>query len=639
MKNLALKKIGKNAPPNKVLKHIQALQQNGQFVESLPYCERLAAQGHQNADLFHFHGAALHAAENYHSAVVKFNAAVELYPNNATFVNSLGVAFLALDDTDIAVELFKRATQLDDKFYTAWINLGTSLRKLERYQAAELAFTCAHHLDRTNLEPLSNIVDLLIELRTYKKAEEALENLIKSYGKPEPTLILKRLAIATRREDFEFINKQFEDIDRSIFSQNQLAELDNIQSFKFEIAGNYQKAIEILEPWVEVDTPHWEFILTSLGLCYAHIENLDKAIEIHRTILAKSPQSIAGRYNLAHLLFKAGEIEEGNRHYEARWEWREFSSKRRNFDVPRWTGEPLAGKNIMVWREQGIGDEIRYASLLPELVEMGGAVTFESTPKLVELFTDTFPAITVRQEGPQECRGDKEYEQFDYQIPIGALPVVFRDHVDTFKQKQVPWINRYPQAEEKVRNQIGISESEILVGICWRSSNQAASRNRYFFETEQLAPLADLPNVKWVNVQYDATPKEIDQVRELGIDMLHYTDVDQKDDLVGASSILGACDLVITVGGAVGDMTGGLGIPTAYITRKNSEVFLGTDHVPWFPHAKSFPMVADTGDEVMSRIIKSWPELVDWASGINQDRHARTDQGVSGETKLDLQFP
>jgi tetratricopeptide (TPR) repeat protein len=613
MTALALKRIGKNAPPRKVLKQIQALQMRGMFAESLPLCERLASAGFSTAHVLHFHGLALRAVGNLDGALQKIHAAHEENPNDAVILNSLGVVFLQMKENELAIDIFKQATKIDDQFYDAWKNLGIALRAEARYQSAEIAFTCAHHLDRQQLEPLLNLIYMLIDIRSYKRAEEVMDNLLSNVPEVTAELMLKRLNIATRLQDTKFIEEHYHSVDTNQLTHDQCAELANIWAYNLTLTGRHDEANEVYRKWFAIESSHKAQFGTSLGLGLAEDGHLEEAISVQKEVLKEHPDHIASRYNLSLLQYRIGDIAAANRNYETRWRWREFPSKNRNFNVQSWAGQDLKNKKILVWREQGIGDEIRYTSLLNELADLECEVTFECSPKLTPLFTDSFPSIQVREEGPIECRGDPAYKKFDYQIPLGSLGQFFRNSLEEFEAKQVPWISRYPKNEALVRDALQVDEKELLVGICWRSSNQLITRNQYFFDTHQLLPLTNLPNVNWLNVQYDAKAEELAELRANGLPIHDFPDVNQKDDLVSASSLIGACDIIISVGGAVGDLSGGLGVPMIYVTRKNSEVFLGTGQSPWFPNSQSFPMKPNTGDAIIEQIISRWPDLTVWA--------------------------
>ena len=634
MKNLALKTVTDKAPPGKLLKKVRALQNRGQFQESLKICEKLTSQGYVSFDLLHFHGLALRGCDQPEAALLKLDAALKLRPTDATIYNSLGVVFLQMKETEAAIELFKQATKLNQKSYDAWKNLGIALRVAERYQAAVVAFTCAHHIDKKQVEPLLNIVYVYIDVRQYKRAEEAMDQLLANCSKVTPDLMLKRMLIAVRLEDLDFLETHYGKIDRSNLNPEELAELDHCWAYFLESTGRYDEAIELLEYCIQEDTSHRMAFMTHLGLCYSETGRLDKAIALHEDIVAAYPEFVEARYNLAFLHFKNGELAKGYENFEARWQWREFPSKRRQFDAPQWNGESLDGKRLLVWREQGIGDEVRYASMLQDLEQMGTTVTFECAPKLQALWEKSFPWATIREEGPLNCINDPDYTCFDFQIPVGSLATSLRPSLQSYDELQHPWIARNASSEANIREKLGITNNELLVGLCWRSSNQAASRDKYFLTCEQLQPFANFDNIRWVNVQYDAERDEIETFRNLGIAIHDFTDLDQKDDLVGACNLLGACDAVITIGGSVADLAGGLGVPMIYMTAENSEAFLGTDRVPWFKNCKSYPIKAFRGSDTIAKVAQDWPEIAAWARNLVGKRDAPSNLSAP----LDLEF-
>ena len=467
-----------------------------------------------------------------------------------------------MNEIEPAIEQFKRATNADQKLYEAWKNLGVALKKAERYPAAQMALACAHHLDRTQPEPVLNIVHMLIDNRHYKKAEELMDKLLDASSQVSPELAASAAAYRCPPRGFRLHHREPRS-DRSGGPQHLTSrpELDNIWSFYLQIHGRYDEAIAVLEDWVDKESVHQEHCVTQLGLCYAEAGRIDAGIAYHKDLLAKNPDHVVGRYNLSMLQMKSGDVAEGFANYEARWKRREFPSKRRVFDAPRWEGQPLEGKKLLVWREQGIGDEVRFASLLPDLETCGASVSFECTPKLAPLWERSFPWATIGHEGETDCRGEAEYRDFDFQIPAGSLAAFLRPTVDAFSEKQSAWIRRYGDAEQKVREQLAIGPDETLVGVCWRSSFRATSRVRYFLGCDQLEPLKALTNTRWLNVQYDCSDEEIETVRSLGLPLHHFTDVDQRDDLVSACGLIGACDVVISVGVSVADLAAGLGVP------------------------------------------------------------------------------
>ncbi|NNF77133.1 MAG: hypothetical protein HKN05_03800, partial [Rhizobiales bacterium] len=139
--------------------------------------------------------------------------------------------------------------------------------------------------------------------------------------------------------------------------------------------------------------------------------------------------------------------------------------------------------------------------------------------------------------------------------------------------------------------------------------------------------------------QYASAQEEIDAMRAGGLHVHHFVDLDQKNDLVGACNLLGACDLVISVGGSVGDLAGGVGTPLVYMTREKSEAFLGTDYVPWFENCKSYPIPAYKSDETIAKIVKDWSSIAKWAED-RKPEDRRTSVPTSATAPgLDLEYP
>lgn len=639
MNNAALKPRGNKAELRKNLKRIQALFKRNRLKEAKPFCERVYAQEFRSAEFLHFYGLALRACEDFNGALVQLFAAHEQKPQDAKILNSLGLVFLDMKDTETAIAMFKRATTEDQKSYNAWENLGLALRSVERFHSAELAFTCAHYLDRSKLDPVFNLALLQADMRQYAKAAEIMDDLLHNHKDITPRVELRRLQVAMKLEDLDYVEKHQDQIDRTALSNEEQADLDRARAQYHEIFDRYDEAIAILEKAAEHKNTRYSDLISHLGYCYGVAGRIEDGIATLKKLLEDHPDHSAARYNLALLQFRKGDISEGFENYETRWNFRAFPSKRRKFDAPLWSGEDLEAKSILVWREQGLGDEVRYASLLPELRDMGCSVTFECTPKLIPLWENSFPWVTIQPEGEELCNEDPKYANFDYQIPVGSLGGILRNTLAQFVDKQKPWISRDLTAETQIRTQLAIKSDELLIGVCWRSMNQIASRDKVFLSCEQLEAFKDLPNARWLNVQYASTAEEIDTIRKRGLDMHHYADLNQMDDLVGACNLLGACDLVISVGGSVGDLAGGVGTPLVYMTRELSEAFLGTDHVPWFVNCRSYPIPAYKSDETIAKIVKDWPSIATWAESLKpKDRKTNT-VSCAGQPLLDLEYP
>lgn len=607
------KPVGQSAKVRKTLKRIQVLFNKNRLQDVKPLCDEAYATGVRGAEFLHTYGLALRACGCFDQALAMIFAAHEETPEDASILNSLGLVFRDMGDVETAIAMFKRATSKDERFFDAWVNLGAALRSVGRQNAAELAFTCAHHLDRRKPEPLLNLALIKVELHQYERAATFLDEFLSRHKNAAAGIKLMRLQVAMALEDLDYVKKNHRAIERKSLRDEDRVVLDGVIAQCHIISDEFDAAISILETSAAIPGLHQADHLSHLGFCYGLAGRVEDGISCLKKLLADSPEHASGRHNLALLQFRNGEVTDGFQNYDARLALPEFASKRGRFSAPMWNGEPINGKRILVWKEQGIGDEVRYASLLPELNALGGAVTIECAEKISPLWQKSFPWAAVHPAVKDSGGEALEQQAFDFQIPIGSLGKMFRASVADFDEKQAPWIKRNFDVERQIRDQLAIQPEELVVGVCWRSTVQIASRDKVFLNCEQLAPLCRLPNVRWINLQYASTEDEHQTIRTSGLDLHHYDDLDQMNDLVGACHLIGACDLVISVGGSVGDLAGGVGTPLIYMTRENSEAFLGTDRVPWFPNCKSYPIRAFKGDETLQKIGNDWASLAQWA--------------------------
>jgi len=375
------------------------------------------------------------------------------------------------------------------------------------------------------------------------------------------------------------------------------------------------KAISCFERSLEIHPDHIN-VLSNLGAANEKLGKIDVALNYYERALTINSEFIEGRFNLSLLQLGNGLINEGFKNYEIRWKYKDFTSPSRRFSIPRWRGESLQGKNILLWAEQGIGDEIHFASLIPEFKDLGCNVGIECAAKLVELFQWSFPWAEVRETGAVNCEGSEAYGLFDYQIPFGSIAPLLRTTLDDFRIYQKPYIPRLKEGEIKVRNKLNLKQAQLLIGLSWRSSNQSEKRSVHYLTVEDLAPLKTIKNAIFLGLQYDDCIPELDRVRELGLPVRYYTNIDQKNDLSSTCALIGACDLVISAGTAVAQMSGALGVPTIQFHSHKGR----KKPIPWFPTLRHFSLNPDAPSLLINNIINQMPELITWANEVTSSK-------------------
>ena len=135
---------------------------------------------------------------------------------------------------------------------------------------------------------------------------------------------------------------------------------------------------------------------------------LNDALSYYQKALQISPDDAEVHWNMSLALLSSGNFKEGWRKYEWRFEVKDF--KQRTFPIPRWDGSSLKGKTLFIHAEQGVGEEIMFASCLPEVIAPADSCVIECDKRLVPLFTRSFPKAKV-------IRHMHSWDDFPHDIP------------------------------------------------------------------------------------------------------------------------------------------------------------------------------------------------------------------------------
>ncbi len=318
-------------------------------------------------------------------------------------------------------------------------------------------------------------------------------------------------------------------------------------------------------------TPHY-----NRGNALLALGDFEGAAAAFRTVVEAQPDHADAQWNLATALLAAGRFSKGWEHYEWRWAKQRLDPSAR-FGWPLWRGEPVAGKRILVWREQGLGDELLFATCLRELVAGGAEVTLMASPRLVSLFERAFPSIAVVADGKLK------HGTFDWHVPIGGLPRHLRRSRNEF-----PSTTKFlvPDSSHATRwsNRLDKMGAGPKIGICWRSGLLAEDRRRHFSALSEWGPLLATPDVHWINLQYDNCGPELTQAEKaFGVTIHRWKSENLKDDLESVVGLLWNLDAVVTAPTAVSSLAGGVGVPTWEVDSGGDWTAHGEDRSPWFP--------------------------------------------------------
>ena len=347
-------------------------------------------------------------------------------------------------------------------------------------------------------------------------------------------------------------------------------------------------------------------------------------IECERAIKGKVTEDERQMMRLSRstILLGLGRIGEGWDEYEARLDANFADVTHFLSDRPQWgPGMDLAGKSILVFGEQGLGEEVLFANVLPDLISAigpKGALTLAVERRLVPLFARSFPQASVGSHATYKAAGRtarvapfvQDDSAIDLWTPLGCLLREFRRVVEAFPPRE-RFLTTDPDRVAHWRKVLEAAPAGRKVGLLWKSMIKDGARHRFFAGFEKWKTILDTPGISFVNLQYGDCSAEIEQARrDFGVEIWTPPGIDLKQDLDDVAALSCALDLVLGFSNANLNLAAACGAPTWLITNPGSWPRLGSDRYPWYPQARVFaPTGIGEWDPVMDDIARALRSL------------------------------
>lgn len=373
-------------------------------------------------------------------------------------------------------------------------------------------------------------------------------------------------------------------------------------SLAYKNSGQHDRALELIKKACEMPDPCAGALANYSGF-HTNTGTPDKAIELCSRALTLEPEMVVAHWNLALALLEKGEWEQGWEEHE--WGLRgtkamsQMRVDRKIGDIPMWDGTP--GKTVMVIGEQGLGDEIMFASMIPDLMQVGNVI-IESHKRLVTLFSKSFnvPCYGTREDTSIDWTGNHE---IDYRIHIGSLGKFFRRKAENFPG------TAYLKAEPTLPK-----GKKPRVGISWFGGG--AKPGRIKTRSVPLSwwqPLLE-QDCEFVSLQYTKHKDELEMIAKLGFEIQRFDWMEDREaDYYKTAEVVASCDLVISVCTSVIHLAGAIGVPCWVMTPNKPAWRYGVKGpMPWY---RSVRLYRQSFNDSWSPVIQKVAEdLAEWRS-------------------------
>jgi Flp pilus assembly protein TadD len=494
------------------------LERTGRYAEAAQYLREAVEQAPGHAHLHNSLGMALIQLKKPEEAVMEFNRALEIRPDFAKAHNNLGVALMRLDRIDEAISACRQAVHLQGDFKEAYNNLGLALKKAGKLEDAVASYEKAVGLDPHYAGALSNLGMALICQGRLKEAAEKLQK-----------------AVDLVPNSAEFLNNQ-----GILFNRQGLFE---------QAADASEKAIAINPDSVQAHN--------NLGTALMELGRFSEAEAAFDNAIVIDPECAEAHHNRSLVLLLTARFEDGWDEYEWRWRNESFSTPLRAFSQPLWDGSLEGVTKLLVWAEQGIGDEVQFSGLIRHVLSLGIHVIVECDRRLVTLLQRSFPGIIVveRTNPPAPLLKNSS---ITHQIPMASIPRVLRLSPDSMSF-QNPFLVPDEKLRDLLRSEYKKDGDPLLVGISWRSGNSQEGPKRSV-DLTHWGPILNVAGARFVSLQYGACSVELQSAYDrFGVKVLEDERINALVNLEGFAAQVAAMDLVISVDNSTVHFAGALG--------------------------------------------------------------------------------
>lgn len=440
-------------------------------------------------------------------------------------------------------------------------------------------------------------------LQDAKKTESWLSALMSDQGEDDAEMLRAlggALAMQERYDEaMPLLDKlcELEPTDRNL----------GLKSANLSNACHYDEALEVCEALIARGSP-----APGYGATLSFMGRFDEALRVINQGLEQQPNEPNLRMFQGHISLLQENFSEGWQGYS----YRNYANhaKVRALPFPRWKGEPLTGKSIMVLAEQGLGDQIMFASCLPDLQALQPQrIVVESIDRITETLARSFPEIEfIGTKQNTDINWVKDYADIDYFVHLGDLPQHFRPTVNSFPAHHgyltpdATKARHWEQLIDAWESQHNMTPGKRLrIGFSWRGGTPGTRSPIRTIQSDMVKNLDPDQTATWVCLQYGETTEDIQQLSSAGFPVAYWPE--SIKDLDEFAALISTLDLVVTVCNTTVHYAGALGKPVWVMSPKIPEWRYGLSNttMPWYPSSRIYRQIdAGNWDTVIAHICR-----------------------------------
>lgn len=541
----ALKVDPKNLPALQIMGLICATQLR--YKEAEKNFKRAVILDPKNGAIHYNLAKVLQELGEHRESLFYHGKAIQLCPDNIEALLNYGKSLSKLGEHIKALNIFTGLVKINSNFYEALLNAGATLADLKRYDEALVFHNKAIDLKPEGYDAWANKGLTLSELKRFDEALSSLENA--ACLRPNHPMAWSnkgRILNQLKRFDEALIS-----FDRSIHLKPDDYDAWANRGFTLSELKRFDEALASHEQAISLK-PNYPEAWSNKGITLKEIRKFDEALISFNRAIDLEPNYHKALFNRGILQLQNLNFIDGWQDYEHRWNVQDLIDKKLKSTKPEWVGSKSHNR-LLIWGEQGIGDQILFGSILNDLKEFPQEKIVALDGRLLSIFARSFPNYTFIDKDQYISE-----ETYDEQISISSLGKFFRREISDFRNNLKPYL-LFNNSTLIPKHQFGNNKNRKVLGISWRSSNPNLGNDKSATLLDFMSILKNI-NFEFINLQYGETEFEINQAQDLSKKpILTMPHVDLFNDFDSLLSMMNACDVILTTSNSTAHFAGACG--------------------------------------------------------------------------------
>ena len=438
---------------------------------------------------------------------------ISIYPRNFLAFNLIGQIELNLKNFKNSVSFFKQGLKVKPDYFDLNFNLSNTLILIKDFKQAVYYLNVCRDINKSIPDIYFSLGISHKELNQFSLAKE---NYIKC-------LELDKNHIRAKYNLAKILSKE----------------------------GNYEEAAKLYKKILQINPLFFKALL-NLSNHYFFKKEYDKSLDYINKSLTIDPSSALSKYNKSLILLKIGKFKEGWELYENRWligskKFIMLPAAKKPFNI-----EKILTEKLLIWFEQGLGDEIMFCSILTKFKDIKNLISCKCDQRLISLFKNSFPNINFYDH--EACLSKID---FVTHIPAGSLFKYYKNNLSDFDGKPYLISNNFQDIDEKI-NQIK-KDNYKIIGLSWKSSNKEFGDKS--LDIEKMFEIFGNKKFTFVNLQYGDVSEDIEKIKKKFSKNI-YSISDNSSDIDRLACLISKCDEVISIDNLTVQLSGSLGVKT-----------------------------------------------------------------------------